>query len=84
MCLTENRPFLSKTWGDLTRAVGEIDCQVKYVLNNARLLVLGFFEEKELSWIPLANGSEAIRALNGRRQANDQANAIRRRDLDRS
>src|SRR4029077_16076787 len=38
--LTEHRPFLSKTRGDLARAVGEIDRQVKYVLHNARLLIV--------------------------------------------
>ena len=46
--LTEDRPFLSKTRGDLTRAIGEIDWQVEYVLNNARLLVLRFFDEKRV------------------------------------
>jgi hypothetical protein len=35
--------------------------------------------KKELSWMPLASGSEAISALNGRRQAD----AIMRRNLDR-
>ena len=29
VCLTEDRPFLSKTRADLTRAVGEIDWQVE-------------------------------------------------------
>ena len=48
MRLTENRPFLSKTRADLTRAIGEIDCQVEYVLNNARLLVVRFFDEKRV------------------------------------
>ena len=33
--------------------------------------------------MPLASGSEAIRALSGRRQASDQADAIMRRNLDR-
>src|SRR5215216_2691724 len=46
VCLTEYRPFLSKTRGDFTRAVGEIDWQVEYVLNNARLLIVRFFDEK--------------------------------------
>ena len=40
--------------------------------------------KKELSWIPLASGSEAIRALSGRRQAHDQADAIMGRNLDRN
>ena len=33
--------------------------------------------------MPLASGSEAIRALSGRRYASDQADAIMRRNLDR-
>ena len=48
MYLTEHRPFLSKTRGDFTRTIGEIDCQVEYVLNNARLLVVRFFDEKRV------------------------------------
>src|SRR5882672_4758796 len=48
VCLTEDRPFLSKTWCDFTRAVGEIDWQVEYVLNNARLLIVRFFDEKRV------------------------------------
>ena len=39
--------------------------------------------KKELSWMPLASGSEAIRALSDRRYASDQADAIMRRNLDR-
>jgi hypothetical protein len=46
--LTEYRPFLSKTRGDFTRAVGEIDWQVDYVLNDARLLIVRFFDEKRV------------------------------------
>ena len=41
-------PFLRKTWCDLTRAVGEIDWQVEYVLNHARLLIVRFFNEKRV------------------------------------
>ncbi len=48
MRLTEYRPFLSKTRCDFTRAVGEIDWQVEYVLNNARLLIVRFFDEKRV------------------------------------
>ena len=48
MCLTENRPFLSKTRGDLTRAIGEIDWQVEYVLHHTRLLVVRLFDEERV------------------------------------
>ena len=38
--------------------------------------------KKELSWMPLASGSEAIKAPSGSRYANDQADPIMRRNLD--
>lgn len=43
VCLTEDRPFLSKTRCDFTRAIGEIDWHNKYVLHHAGLLVVRFF-----------------------------------------
>ena len=46
--LTEYRPFLSKTRPDFTGAFGEIDWQVEYVLHDARLLIVRFFEEKRV------------------------------------
>src|SRR4030095_13884527 len=46
--LTENRPFLSKTWGDFTRAIGEIYWQIEYVLHHPRLLIVGFFYEERV------------------------------------
>src|SRR4029453_12821028 len=48
VCLTEDRPFLSKTRRDLTRAIGEIDWHIKYVLHHAGLLVVRFFDEKRV------------------------------------
>ena len=48
MCLTEHRPFLGKTGCDLTRTVGEINCEIEYVLNNAWFLVVRFFNEKRI------------------------------------
>src|SRR5215470_12529860 len=39
--------------------------------------------KKELSWMPLASGSEAITALNGRRYADDQTDTIMRPNVDR-
>jgi hypothetical protein len=39
--------------------------------------------KKELSWIPLASGSEAIRTFSRRRYASAQADAITKRNLDR-
>jgi len=39
--------------------------------------------KNELSWMPLASGSEAIMALSVRRYAGDEADAIMRRNLDR-
>ena len=48
MDLTEDRPFLSETQCDLTRAVGKIDWHVQYVLHNARLLIVGFFDEERV------------------------------------
>ena len=48
MCLTEHRPFLSKTGCDLTRTVGEINCEIENVLNDAGFLVVRFFDEKRV------------------------------------
>ena len=39
--------------------------------------------KNELSWMPFASGSEAIRALTGRRYASDQTDAIVRHNVDR-
>src|SRR5262245_20228999 len=52
--LTENRPFLSKTRGDLARAVGEIDRQVEYVLHNAWFLIVRFFDEERVVLDPFS------------------------------
>ena len=48
MRLTEDRPFLSKTWCDLARAIGEIDRNIQYVLHYARLLIISFFDEERV------------------------------------
>ena len=37
-----------KTRGDLTRAVGEIDWEVEYVLHHARLLIVHLFDEERV------------------------------------
>ena len=46
--LTEYRPPLSKAWCDFARAVDEMDWQVDYVLNNAWLLTVSFFDEERV------------------------------------
>src|SRR5215475_2891269 len=46
--LTKHRPFLSKAWCDLTRAVGEIDRKVEYVLHYAWLLIVSLFDEERV------------------------------------
>ena len=48
VCLTEDRPFLSETRCDFTRAIGEIDWHIKYVLHHAGLLVVRFFDEERV------------------------------------
>ena len=48
MCLAKHRPFLSKNRADFTRTIGEINWQIEYVLNNPRLLIIGFFDEKRV------------------------------------
>src|SRR5215831_2041794 len=39
--------------------------------------------KNELSWMPLATGSEAIRAFGGERYATDQTDAIVKHNVDR-
>src|SRR5262249_43814054 len=48
VCLTEDRPFLSKTRGDLTRAVSEINWQIEYVLHHSWLLIVRLFDEERV------------------------------------
>lgn len=48
------------------------------------IAIVRFLMKNELSWIPFANGSEAVRGLcGGRRHASGQADAIRRPNVDR-
>lgn len=38
----------NETLQNLTRAIGEIDWQIEYVLHNARLLIVRFFDGKRV------------------------------------
>jgi hypothetical protein len=54
--LTEYRPFLSKSRCDFTRAVGEIDWEIEYVLHQAGLLIVRFFNKERVVLYSLGQG----------------------------
>jgi hypothetical protein len=54
------------------------------VLHYAGLLIVSFFDENELSWMLLANGSEAIRARSATKYAGDQTDASVKHNVDRN
>jgi len=53
------------------------------VLHYVGLLIVSPFDENELSWMPLANGSEAIRARSATKYASDQTDASVKHNVDR-
>ena len=48
MGLTEDRPFLREAGRNLVRASGEKTRQIKDMLHNAGLLIVGFFDEERV------------------------------------
>src|SRR5262245_32401560 len=48
VCVKRLSNFFGAWHKHLTRTVGEIDWQIEYVLNNARLLIVRFFNEERV------------------------------------